>query len=312
MNNLLARFSSLLTIFISLAVVSSSQQVSDPNFNSRVPNPAYTKKHPKVLFDEAHFNFHTMGGTYKGFVDLISNDGYTVTPGKEKFSKQVLKDYDILVIAGALGEKYTDNSQAPKPAFTQAECDAVRDWVQHGGSLLLLTDHEPVATGAENLAKLFGVEMSKRAVLDQSNHLPNYYPTLIEFTRTNHLLVDSPVIAGRDASERINNVLIFGGQSLSVPAGSVAFLKLADTAYENLPSGEKVSAAGRAQGIAIMFGKGRVIVTADAGMLSAQLVTEDVTGKGDIQTHPWGMNFPGNDNRQLTLNIMHWLSGLLK
>jgi len=55
-----------------------------------------------------------------------------------------------------------------------------------------------------------------------------------------------------------------------------------------------------------------VIVTADAGMLSAQLITEDVTGKGDIQTHPWGMNFPGNDNRQLTLNIMHWLSGLLK
>jgi hypothetical protein len=26
----------------------------------------------------------------------------------------------------------------------------------------------------------------------------------------------------------------------------------------------------------------------------------------------FGMNHPGIDNRQLTLNIVHWLSGLLK
>jgi hypothetical protein len=27
---------------------------------------------------------------------------------------------------------------------------------------------------------------------------------------------------------------------------------------------------------------------------------------------PFGMNRPGIDNRQLALNIMHWLSGLLQ
>lgn len=316
MNNTLARFVASLSIslllLLLLAAASFSQQVADPNFNTRVTHPAYVKKHPKVLFDEAHFNFHTMGGTYKAFADLITSDSYQVTPNRQKFSRQTLKGYDILVIAGALGEKYTDNSQVPKPAFTEAECDVVRDWVRSGGRLLLLTDHEPVASGAENLAKRFGIEMSKRVVLDESNHLKNYYPTLIEYRRYKHLLTNSPIIEGRNAGERINNVLVFGGQSLSVPTGGIAFLKLADTAYENLPSGEKVSAAGRAQAVAMKFGKGRVVVTADAGMLSAQLVTEDVTGKGDIQTHPWGMNFPGNDNRQLSLNIMHWLSALLK
>jgi hypothetical protein len=25
-----------------------------------------------------------------------------------------------------------------------------------------------------------------------------------------------------------------------------------------------------------------------------------------------GMNVPGNDDRQLALNVLHWLSGLLK
>lgn len=307
-----ASLSTSLVLLLLLAAASFSQQVTDPNFNTKVAHPAYVKKHPKVLFDEAHFNFHTMSGTYKAFADLITSDGYQVTPNRQKFSKQTLSGYDILVIAGALGEKYTDNSQVPKPAFTGAECDVVRDWVRRGGRLLLLTDHEPVASGAENLAKRFGIEMSKRVVLDQPNHLKNYYPALIEYRRDNHLLADNPITDGRNAAERINNVLIFSGQSLSVPAGGLAFLKLADTAYENLPSGEKVSAAGRAQAVAMKFGKGRVVVTADAGMLSAQLVTEDVTGKGDIQTHPWGMNFPGNDDRQLTLNIMHWLSGLLK
>jgi len=38
-------------------------------------------------------------------------------------------------------------------------------------------------------------------------------------------------------------------------------------------------------------------------MLSAQL-----TGS---ENRPMGMNVPGSDNRQLALNIMHWLSGIL-
>jgi len=47
-----------------------------------------------------------------------------------------------------------------------------------------------------------------------------------------------------------------------------------------------------------------VVALGDAAMLSAQL-----TGSDDQQ---FGMNIPDIDNRQLTLNIMHWLSGLLK
>ena len=77
------------------------------------------------------------------------------------------------------------------------------------------------------------------------------------------------------------------------------------------PVGPAVSAAGRAQGIALMFGKGRVVVLGEAAMLSAQLFTgpaAQLVGKDEIRI---GMNYPGIDNRQLALNIMHWLSGLL-
>jgi hypothetical protein len=70
------------------------------------------------------------------------------------------------------------------------------------------------------------------------------------------------------------------------------------------PDSKPVSAAGRAQGIVMKFGKGRAVFLGEAAMLSAQLAGPD--------QRKFGMNRPGIDNRQLALNIMHWLSRLLK
>src|SRR5437870_12325583 len=92
----------IVTISILLFAVSPAQQVADPNFDARVAHPAYTKNGPKVLFDEAHNNFHTATGRYKPFADLITNDGYQIKPNKEKFSPATLKGFDILVISNAL------------------------------------------------------------------------------------------------------------------------------------------------------------------------------------------------------------------
>jgi len=287
-----------------------NQQLSDPNFNATVAKPAYTKKHPKVLFDEAHFNFHTAGGRYKAFSDLITNDGYRVTANKQKFSKPSLNGYDILVIANALGATAPSDPQASMPAFTDDECEVVREWVRNGGSLLLITDHQPTGAAAENLAKQFSVEMSNSTVIDpaESNHLKGYFEVNLEFRRDNHLLIDHPITQGRETTERVNRVVTFGGQSIKGPAESAGLLKLGETAIEILPSKQRVSVAGRFQAIAMKFGKGRVVVTGEAGMLSAQLVAAE---EGAQPTSPWGMNFPGVDNRQLALNIVHWLSGLL-
>ena len=78
----------------------------------------------------------------------------------------------------------------------------------------------------------------------------------------------------------------------------------ATTVRVQVPENAAISAAGRAQGIAFDVGKGRVVVLGEAAMLSAQM-----TGTGGSK---FGMNRPGIDNRQLALNIVHWLSGLLK
>src|SRR5215510_9043266 len=129
-----AKFLTLICCFILLSGTTQSQQVADTNFDTKVAQPSYTKKHPKVLLDEAHNNFHTAAGRYKPFVDLMSNDGYSVLSNKEKFDKTVLNGFSILIIANALGAERQNMPEASRPAFTDAECDAVRDWVQSGGS----------------------------------------------------------------------------------------------------------------------------------------------------------------------------------
>jgi hypothetical protein len=284
---------------------SFSQQQADQTFDASVAHPAYTTTHPKVLLDEAHNNFHTASGRYKPFADLVGNDGYVVTPNKEKFRKESLQGYDILVIANALGNSNMDAPDADKPAFTEEECDVVREWVREGGALLLVADHAPAGGAAANLGSRFGVDMSKAYVADPLNFERIMFDvSWIRYSRENKNLGDHPITRGRERSELINGVVSFTGQSLKGPAGSTELLKLSNAAFDVIDPGnpqkaKTMSAAGRAQAIAMPFGKGRVVVFGEAAMLSAQNTN-------------FGMNYPGTDNRQLVLNVMHWLSGLLK
>jgi hypothetical protein len=199
------------------------------------------------------------------------------------------------------------DATAGNAAFTEAESDVVRDWVKAGGSLLLIADHAPMGAANQLLARRFGVDMSKMYTADQENADPETgSASFIVYTRDSGRLADHPITQGRNDGERVNKVIAFTGQSLTGPAGSVQLLILAGTAIDAMPgqTANPVSAAGRAQGIAMEFGKGRVVVMGEAGMLTAQVVGP--------QRMAFGMNRPGIDNRQLALNIMHWLSGLLK
>jgi hypothetical protein len=274
-------------------------QLADPDFDASVSNPTYLQEHPKVLIDEAHFNFHTAEGRYKPFADLISNDGYEVISNKKTFEEDVLAGGSILVIANARGA--LRGVEVSRAAFTQEECVAVRTWVQQGGGLLLIADHPPYGSAAAALASQFDVHMSQGTTLDRALGNRQGMTNQLVFTREDGALGDHPITLGRDAAERIDRVQTFTGQSLRGPKGAFSFLRLSDQASDRLQGKETVSAKGRSQGVALEFGQGRVVVLGEAGMLSAQRV-----GGGRL----FGMNTPGIDNRQLALNIMHWLSGL--
>ena len=292
--------------FLLLACITvAGQQIADPEFDTSVENPAYKKDGPRVMFDEAHHNFHTTEGRYKPFVDLMLNDGFRVIRNRQSFSKARLETYKILVIANALGAEEDDDAGAEDSAFNADEITAVHDWVKNGGSLLLIADHAPFGGAAAALANKFGVDMSKGYTFDPENSVTGS-PTQLIFSRENKLLGSHPITEGRNENERIKLVRSFTGQSLKGPEGSAGILNLANTAFDRPTYAAETStpASGRTQVVAFKFGKGRVLVQGEAAMLSAQIAGAD--------NHPMGMNVPGNDNRQYALNLMHWLSGILK
>jgi hypothetical protein len=269
-----------------------SQHLVDPEFKATVERPAYPKSAPRVMFDESHFNQNTSTNRYKPFAELLLNDGYRIVVNRQPFTKKSLDSFKVLIVVNALAEDI-DEVEADKPAFSEEECVAVRDWVKDGGSLLLITDAGPFAKSVGDLAKYFGIEMTGAIELDAKKS------AIISYSRENNSLADHSIVQGRDNAEKIQRVMVFEGQALRGPADSVVLLKVPNSDSND----GKRSPAG--QGLAFKFGDGRVVALGDSEMLSA-LLSEPP------DREPIGMNYPDIDNKQLTLNIMHWLSGLLK
>ncbi len=249
----------------------------------------------QVLFDEAHHNVHTAGGRYKPFVDLIDPEGYVVTPNTAPFTTESLQGYDLLVIAGARSagpEKPLE--ERGRPAFTDAEADAVLEWVRGGGALLLITDRYPIGGAAQTLADRFGITLSNAFTEDPEHQ--RLSPVEIVFTRKEDMIAEHPITRG------IRKIVTFGGQSLHGPMDSVNLLRLSPTAMHRMSDGRRIPAEDRSQALALSFGNGRVVVLGEAAMLTTQ---EDETGT-------IGFTVPGYDNRQFALNVVRWLTGDLR
>lgn len=306
----------------------AAQQIADPDFDASVERPAYTTNGPTIAIDQAHWNFHTMTTGYQPFAELLRNDGYAVQPATQTFAAEMLAGIDILVISNA---GVMNRASPGAPAFTEQECDAVRDWVRDGGSLLLIADHAPAGAAAEILGQRFGVAMGKGWVFDRSE-TQGEITTQLVFSRDNGLLGEHPLLHGRSAADEVRHLRSFTGQSLGVPEGATVLMRLSATAREtptvsDLDAIEEAMAAntaaarrtvdalstpvtGRAQGIAMAFGEGKVVVLGEAAMLSAQIARFEQDGQQrEIRA---GMNVPGTDDRQFALNVLHWLSGALQ
>src|SRR5262245_43242588 len=208
--------------------LANREQPYDPDFDTRVADPAYQKDRPRVLFDEAHRNCHTTRTAYKPFADLMANDGYDVRPNRELFTGEHLAGVSVLIIVLARGS----NEAQDEPAFSEAETDAVEQWIRSGGALLLITDHFPFGAAAEALGRRFGVHISTGLVEDPKDHHPSLGDSHLIFSRENGLLRDHPITRGRNAAEQVERVLTFTGNSLKGPAEAIAFMNLSDTAVD--------------------------------------------------------------------------------
>lgn len=301
---------------------SHAQQAADPSFRPSLARPAFKSGEARVLFDEAHHNFHTLEGRYHPFAELLRLDGCQLTPNREQFTPQSLTTFNLLVIANAAGDDLAGGSEtsAARPAFTPDEIEAVHGWVQSGGALLLIADHAPFGQAAAALAERFGVDMAKGYTLDKVQTFGGEGdPADIEFTRERGSLGEHAIFLGRDNSERVARIVAFTGQSLAGPHGSSALLLLSSSALDLPPMSpdrpedpdavlrQARSAAGRSLGVAMNVGSGRVVVLGEAAMLTAQVVSP----RGGGPARKTGMGVEGIDNQQFVLNTVRWLGGAL-
>jgi hypothetical protein len=272
----------------------------------------------RVMLDEAHHNIMaTASGGYRPLVSLLTEADFTVTPNPLPFSPERLTTTDVVVVANPNGaDERAPVDRRAASAFTEAEIDAVEQWVRGGGGLLLVTDHYPTGVAARPLAQRFGVKLSGGWTDDPAHRwaLTGYGQIFghLVFSLENGLLADHPITRGSDEYEKIEGVSTITGGSMEGPAGSVSLLRLSPTAVDWIPSRtprrpsnttpqtqardfnpcpscDQVSSAGHSQGIAFVFGRGRVVVIGEMGALVDYSV-------------------PGMQNRQFALNVVRWLA----
>lgn len=291
-------------VAVAAAAPLPAQQVSDTGFRAPIERPRFDRgTGPVIAIDAGHHNFHTAEGRFRPFARLVADDGYQVRSLDGPLTARSLRGVKVLVIANALAEANLEKWSLPTPsAFTEAEIAAVVAFVRAGGGLLLAADHMPFPGAAGALAGAFGVTLTNGFVFDSApgRNVP-------AFTRKAGTLRSHPITDGQSPAERIDSVRSFTGEGFRVPAGFAALMVFGPGAMNYLPTEAwtfdstttRESAEGLAQAAAGTVGRGRVVITGEAAMLTAQ------TAGG----RPMGMNHPmAPQNWRFVRQAIRWLT----
>lgn len=291
-----------------LAGAACGQQVADPDFAPVVDDPMHARgSGPIVLIDEGHSNYHTKAGRYAPFARLVEADGYRVGAHQGEFTAASVGEAGVIVISNALNPANAERWAVPvSSAFTDTEVRVLVDFVESGGGLFLIADHMPFPGAAAALAAAFGIEFSNAFALEPDEQGQQAGPSV--FKRSDARIGEHVITRGRNDSETIDQIATFTGSAFPVTGDAVSLIHFGDNAMMLLPTvawefNENTSRAqipGWSQGVAVERGRGRAVIFGEAAMFSSQR-----SGDGP----PSGMTAPvAEDNQQLLLNIIRWLS----
>ena len=273
------------------AVPALAQQVVDPDADTAVTDPAFPAgAGPVVLVDSAHGERQTLATDYAPFGALLTHDGYVVRDFDEPFSAASLDDAGVLVIADPVNPR--DPANQPKyqstSAFTPQEIATITAWVKGGGALLMIADHPPYAGSLRALAASFGFDIEMYA----AQHVPKEE----YFSFANGDLVDGPLTHG------LPQIQTFYGTAFTAPAAATPLLRF-DSSWTMLVTDKppRPMTSDDLRGATLAVGKGRVVLLAEAGAWSAQLVGR--------KKDPMGFNAPGaRGNKRFIRNVVRWLT----
>lgn len=274
---------------------------NDTNVNLEVEDPTFEiNDGPLIMFDSTHKNFFIQSHLIKPLVDLLINDGYRVSFLDKEFSKSSLSQASVLVVITALPFDFaTENSAADKNTFSENELNELQNWVTNGGSLLAFSEHVPFDQAINPLLRKFDIESSIGTTVDTINYESKYGPGMIKFENKN-LNTNHPIVNGK---YKVEKLVSFGGSAL-LGSKYENILKLDESSFNVKHStGIGPEGKGNSQGLAGMYGSGKVAAFGDSNGFTAMVFNMD-----DGTKMYAGMNTEGYDWKNFVLNTFRWLT----
>jgi hypothetical protein len=278
---------------------------ADTDFDVSVPDPKLKTIKPKVLFDEAHKNHHQIEKTYQPFATLITNDGCIVKSTDNPIDKTALANTDIYVIGTAMGKE----DPGDKSPFSQNEIDQIEQWINDGGSLLLITEHFPFGLAMTPVLSRFGLQVHNGYTEDTLLNNKEVRDALLFKKSKGNLNTTHPIL------ENIEKLNTFTGSSVKGDSTWTQLLIFTNNAQNynvkvdvkkkgtdittSVEYADFYPAIGFSQGVCKQYGKGKIVVLAESAFITAQL---------DKNGNKYGMNIADEDNKQFVLNLMRWLA----
>lgn len=302
----------MLIIVCAFAILQSAfvlaQQVAIDGFSFENETPAWAKgQGPQVLIHRS-VSPYVQRGSFDPFKTLSETDGLSLNYLDTAIDAKTLSSAKILVIPNAYTKDYASYSTLEAPSvYSGPEIDLIKDWVQEGGSLLVLADHSPFAGGTIKLAEAFGFSYMTGHTLNKAS-LSSRINVNIDFSLENGLLADHPITNGAMGRKKISHYFAFGGQAIIAPKEAVSILTTPDyfetllgfSASRDFYSALRLPTGGQSQGAAMEFGKGRLVIMGETGGFTAQLI------KG---SRAFGFENPeADENKEFVLATMRWLA----
>ena len=274
---------------------------NDTNVNLEVEDPTFEiNDGPLIMFDSTHKNFFIQSHLIKPLVDLLINDGYRVSFLDKEFSKSSLSQASVLVVITALPFDFaTENSAEDKNTFSENELNELQSWVTNGGSLLAFSEHAPFDQAINPLLRKFDIESSIGTTVDTINFESKYGPGMIKFENKN-LNTNHPIVNGK---YKVEKLVSFGGSAL-LGSKYENILKLDESSFNvKHYTGIGPEGKGNSQGLAGMYGSGKIAAFGDSNGFTAMVFNMD-----DGTKMYAGMNTEGYDWKNFVLNTFRWLT----
>ncbi len=271
-----------------------------------------TKKHnTRVLIDRYHNTIYTSEGAETGahvMLEIMGRDGFSIEYAEASLTNGALDNADILIIHGLPNDEIELKNGATlwKSPLSNDEIDAIARFVDGGGGLYLSLSHFPNGSGALPLLEAFAVKFRDGYLY--SKEYPSF--TDPENGRCSHYFG----MSRDDGTLNTEHPLIKAGlkvDKVDYLCGAAIFRNPEDAVLPFPPGSQNYNqddtineASDHYAGmIGFDYGKGKVVVAADQGMFRDFIFTFDSGEKVYVT-----ITSPDNDNANLFINMMRWLS----